>query len=1009
MKRKYWVWTLAIAASLLATAWGATFGTVVAIGGHASDLALDEGRGVLYIANFTANRIDVMSLSDFTIQRSINVPSQPTSLSLSPDGKYLVIAHFGAFAAPQAPSNALTVITLDTNSRQVFAMGSAPYGVAFGLDGLALVATATDFELLDPVLGTTVTVDTFANILQRTLPQPPASFPLQITGASIAASRDLTKIYGLTDTIRFGYDVLSKTIAVDAYVAAPPLGPRVVSVSQDGSTYTAGWGLFQGSSVFQGAFGLISEFTNPNGALNIGSTAIDSSRGLIYAQIPPQGATGAANATPQTMQIVDANNLAVKDVIQLPENLAGKSIFSSDYNTLYTVSDSGVLVMPVGSLSKTHRVVASQADVIFRGNICNQQTASQVITISDLGGGNTDFALNTNTPGITISPAAGVTPAQVKITVDPAAFQNQKGTTIGVINIASGGSINLPKSFRVIVNNRDPDQRGTFVDIPGRLVDLVADPVRNRFYIVRQDTNEVLVFDGTTNTQIASLPTGNTPTQIALTFDNKYLLVGGNDTQILSQYDLDSLQYVAGIRMPGGHYPRSIASSARGILVANRVAGPIHVIDKVDLVSRTATTLPSLGVYNNNIHIGTMLVAAPNGSTVLGVEPDGNVLLYDANQDTFTISRKNATPLSGAYAASNFRQYVVGSQLLNASLVPSQQLETGTGLSSGFAFVDQLGLRSNAPNSSSPGIIERVDLQAGKASGTTRLVEAPVLNDAATGANTASVGSELVFTRTVAPLASRNAIIALTVSGFTVIPYTFDAGVAPPQISRVTNAADFTQPIAPGGLITVTGTNLSPITQSATGSLPTSLGDSCLQVNGLSVPILYVSSTQINAQLPNIDGNTTLRLATQGGVSDNFNLTILPAAPSVFRIATTQTDSGTTPSIVRSDNNQLVTPSNPVHRGDVLVIYATGLGRTNPLIPAGQPAPTDQLASTQIPVVVTLGGIQQQVLFAGLAPGLVGVYQINVQITRSVPEGLSVPLVISQGGGSTSFVVRVVN
>src|SRR5437899_3989178 len=100
----------------------ATFGLVVPIGGQAGDIALDEARGVLYIANFTANRIDVMSLSDFTIQRSINVPSQPTSLSLSPDGKYLVIAHFGAFAAPAAPSNALTVITLDTNSRQVFSL-----------------------------------------------------------------------------------------------------------------------------------------------------------------------------------------------------------------------------------------------------------------------------------------------------------------------------------------------------------------------------------------------------------------------------------------------------------------------------------------------------------------------------------------------------------------------------------------------------------------------------------------------------------------------------------------------------------------------------------------------------------------------------------------------------------------------------------------------------------------------------------------------------------------------
>src|SRR5690349_4521732 len=58
------VWLGALAAYFAAAACGATFGTPVSIGGQAADLALDEARGVLYIANFTANRIEVMSLAD---------------------------------------------------------------------------------------------------------------------------------------------------------------------------------------------------------------------------------------------------------------------------------------------------------------------------------------------------------------------------------------------------------------------------------------------------------------------------------------------------------------------------------------------------------------------------------------------------------------------------------------------------------------------------------------------------------------------------------------------------------------------------------------------------------------------------------------------------------------------------------------------------------------------------------------------------------------------------------
>jgi hypothetical protein len=67
-----------LAAALAAGAWAGTFGKVVAIGGNASDIVLDEARGVLYIANFTANRIEVMNTSDLTITRSINVSPRPT-------------------------------------------------------------------------------------------------------------------------------------------------------------------------------------------------------------------------------------------------------------------------------------------------------------------------------------------------------------------------------------------------------------------------------------------------------------------------------------------------------------------------------------------------------------------------------------------------------------------------------------------------------------------------------------------------------------------------------------------------------------------------------------------------------------------------------------------------------------------------------------------------------------------------------------------------------------------
>ena len=76
----------ALSAFLLGhSALAGTFGKVVSIGGSAADVALDEPRGVLYVADFTANRIEVMSLATQTIQTALNVMPQPYSISISPN------------------------------------------------------------------------------------------------------------------------------------------------------------------------------------------------------------------------------------------------------------------------------------------------------------------------------------------------------------------------------------------------------------------------------------------------------------------------------------------------------------------------------------------------------------------------------------------------------------------------------------------------------------------------------------------------------------------------------------------------------------------------------------------------------------------------------------------------------------------------------------------------------------------------------------------------------------
>ncbi len=1053
MLRKLLVVAISGVALAAGIARAGTFGTVVPIGAEAADLALDEARGVLYIANFTANRIDVMSLATNTIQTSINIAAQPSSCGMSPDGHWLIVTSYGNTAPPASPQNALTLIDLTNQyAKQTFALGSPPLGVAFGIDDKALVVTNTEFIIFDPAVGTTNVISTISAAAAQALPAPAVNFPPQITGASVASSADYSAIYGLGDNLLFRYDVTHGTLIAGLYTSSPAQGPRAVSVARDGTYAAMGWTLAD-VNLFDYA-----EFPNPSGILNVGGHAVDSAHNVIYSQVP-----SSASSTP-VMTLRTPDNLTLLESIQLPENMAGKAVITNNGSVVYAISDSGVMVLPVGSLNKAPRLQVSAASLLFLGNFCDRNAAQQTLQISDPGGNHTPFSISSPTPGVTVSPTSGTTPATVTVSVDPNAFVSQSGTVQATLTITSPTGVDTPITVSVLINSMQPDQRGTIVPVPGTLVDLLADSMRQQYYVLQQDQNAVLVFNSVNNTQIATLRTCTKPMSMAETFDGNTLLVGCDNAHVMSVFNLNTLQTMPYINTFNG-YVQSVAVSNNAILAVMRDAGggPPYIAS-IDLTLNVASTLPTLGVWQNQVALNTVLTASPNGSTILVASGDGTTYVYDATVGSFTVSRKQPTTLAGAYAASAYDQYVVGNTLLNSSLVPVGPLpfESANTFSSGFVFVGQTGYLTTSASPSSPGVIQQVNLTSGAGIGPTRMVEAPILGgftaglgasagcttvttstssietctiitgsvltttitscitSTSGGATTATCAPPLTtsgpvansttgFTRSLAMLSDGSAFINLSTSGLTILPPNYGASVATPMITAIVSAADGKSPAAPGGLVSIYGTQLSPTNLATTQiPLPTALGSSCLTVNGQAMPLLFVSPTQINAQMPfQAFGNVTVILYTPGGVSDNFYLVVPQTAPAVFLSATAGPEIDL-PTVFRADTGLLVTPSDPIHRGDTIVIYLTGMGAVSPLVANGYPGPSNPLALALAPPTVEIGGTPLTVDYAGLAPGEVGIYQINAIVPPDAPQGLSLPLTITQGGFTNSENVRVI-
>jgi uncharacterized protein (TIGR03437 family) len=243
-----------------------------------------------------------------------------------------------------------------------------------------------------------------------------------------------------------------------------------------------------------------------------------------------------------------------------------------------------------------------------------------------------------------------------------------------------------------------------------------------------------------------------------------------------------------------------------------------------------------------------------------------------------------------------------------------------------------------------------------------------------------NVGASQPFRAFVTDLANGGSVIDLSGSTQTVYKATrplLTLTMAPQdvsfQASSVVNAATFTPGIAPGGLMTIFGTGLF-----GAGAA------TAVDMDGSSLRLLYSSPFQVNAEVPltTLPGVHTLRIQSAFG-SAQQQVTVSETAPEIFLLGNPAVGA-----VVNQDNS-LNRPSNPLPRGQALVIYATGLGRVTT---------NGQLSATQAAVTAVLNSVELPAIFAGLTPGYVGLYQVNVIVPTGTPPGLTMTLTLKEGG-----------
>ncbi len=238
-------------------------------------------------------------------------------------------------------------------------------------------------------------------------------------------------------------------------------------------------------------------------------------------------------------------------------------------------------------------------------------------------------------------------------------------------------------------------------------------------------------------------------------------------------------------------------------------------------------------------------------------------------------------------------------------------------------------------------------------------------------------------------------------------------GVQPTIASAgILNSASWTPTVAAGSIASVFGNNLGTALVATTYPLLPALWFTSVSAGNRTAPLFMSSCAQVNLQIPwESAGQTQVAMiATVAGlISVPQPANVAPFAPGIFTMNQSGSGQG---AIVIASTGQIagfpLTGSRPVLAGEYVVIFCTGLGAVTNQPATGVAALASPLSVTTTKPTVTIGGVPATVTFSGLAPGFVGLYQVNALVPSGISGGTATSLILSIGGVQANAVTIAV-
>jgi uncharacterized protein (TIGR03437 family) len=1022
----------------------ATFGTVVQHAQPIADFVVDDARKRLYIINTASNQIDVFSTTSNPPRLSTSVPTDsnctPLSAALSRNGKFLYVACFSASSLDIIDVSSATFTTSQVS------LAAPPQAVAVGFDEKVLISTsgtAAGQDILityDPTTTALRAIPVVPTAPSTAQLPPPNGVMALASHSHLVATPDGKTIIGVhelannTRTV-YVYESASSTVLAARNVAG--ISP-VLAVSPDGSRFVSGPLVFESATMLVLAqqstinspflFPTSTTFTTFNTQTNQGGGAFspDGSVLLTAYGIAP---LGAARSNIGQLLVNSPSGMQIQLGIQLPEFLSGKMVFSGDGSTVYAISQSGLTVLPMATITQSPIAVPDSNVALLAFDQCGVTAAqnSATIPIRNVGAGRMTATATlaqgliggstTNSPQVrTTTTSYG---ADLTAQFGTAASRGALGTvTPDSLVLTSPEAVNIPNNVRIYQNNRNTEARGSIIPVDTGsgstgLTDMLADLSRQRLYIANPSLNRVEVFDTQQRQFLAPITAGQQPRSLAFGNDTNTLYVANSNAESISIVDLTQNIVIGSVKYPPIPFNATFAPITP-LAIASTQRGPQVLMSDFTLWKIVGNALIPRTLNPNIFGATARAVSGPvqtmasssDGNFLLLLAGNGSAFLYSAAVDDFVAGKQVVSSLTGYFGpiavGPSGNYFLVDDQVLNSALTSSTG---GAGSSRPVAAVSavssQAYVRFSMPPRASattaptdPGLLELVDPTNGRVLGSASTLEGP-LTPAVNGQRANIAG------RTMAVDATGSTAFILTTSGISIYSIGTAGTAAPPQLSgnAMVNIANLQAAVAPGGLVSILGKNLAASASAGVTPYPTILGGSCVTFNNSPLPLLSTSDGQINAQIPVTlaAGRYPLvvRSIANQAASGTANITVSKYAPAVFVDAQG-------PSIFHK-NGDRVDKAHPGVRDEPLTIYATGLGvTTGGRVTTGVPAPSNPLAVTA-KVNVFFGDPTRSdtgviVDWSGLAPGMVGVYQINCRIPGTHESGDALPVTVRIGG-----------